>query len=141
MKTTSIACVLLFLGLFFGSGCAYMDVSPVGDGDRVMTGKVTYEPANAVPDGAILSIRIVDNSNLATGPVLLGQQRIPISGPPPFEFRAEYRAEDALLRRGVNVEAKVLVNGKLRYTNLMAHVVTLYRSTDAQQIMLQATAP
>ena len=42
MKTTSIACVLLFLGLFFGSGCAYMDVSPVGDGDRVMTGKVTY---------------------------------------------------------------------------------------------------
>ena len=36
---------------------------------------------------------------------------------------------------------RVLVNGKLRYTNLMAHVVTLYRSTDAQQIMLQATAP
>ena len=141
MKTTPMACVPLFLGLLFGSGCAYMDVSPVGDDDRVMTGKVTYEPANSVPAGAILSIRIVENSNLAAGPVLLGQQRIPISGPPPFEFRAEYQADDALLRRGVNVEAKVLVNGKLRYTNLTAYIVTLNRSKDGQLIMLQATAP
>ena len=141
MKTTPMACVPLFLGLLFGSGCAYMDVSPVGDGDRVMTGKVTYEPANAVPDGAILSIRVVDNSNMTAGPVLLGQQRIPISGSPPFEFRAEYQADDALLRRGVNVEAKVLVNGKLRYANLTGHVVTLDRAAAPQEITLMPTAP
>lgn len=140
MKITPLACVALLLGLFLG-GCSHLDISPVGDGDRVMTGKVSYVPADPVPAGAILSIRIVDNSKAESGPVLLGQQRVAISGPPPFEFRAEYRADDTLMRRGVNVEAKILVNGKLRHSNLTSHVVMLHRATDIQEITVMPTAP
>lgn len=141
MKTPAISCVILFLGLLFVAGCNYVEVTPIGDADRVLTGKVTYVPPGPVPAGAILSVRVVDASSVTSGPVLLGQQRIAISGEPPFEFRAEYRADDNLLRRGVNVEAKILVNGKLRYGNLTGHVVTLARATGSQEIMLLPTAP
>jgi uncharacterized lipoprotein YbaY len=141
MKNSPFTCLLLLLGLLAGSGCAYMEVTPIGDSDRVMTGKVTYDPAEAVPAGAILSVRIVDLSDQASGPVLLGQQRVAISGTPPFEFRAEYRADDSLLRKGVNVETKILVNGKLRYGNLTAHVVTLNRAASSQEITVFPTAP
>jgi uncharacterized lipoprotein YbaY len=140
MKIAPLACALLGLGLLLG-GCSYVEISPVEDGDRVMTGKVNYVPADPVPEGAVLSVRIVDNSKSTSGPVLLGQQRIPISGSPPFEFRAEYRADDTLMLRGVNVEAKILVNGKLRYGNLTAYVVTLNRALAAQEIMVMPTAP
>ena len=95
-------------------------------------GTVAASP-EPVPAGAILSIRIVDNANPTSGPVLLGQQRVQISGEPPFEFRAEYRADDALLRRGVNVEVKILVNGKLRYANLTSYMVTLGRAASSQE--------
>jgi uncharacterized lipoprotein YbaY len=141
MKNSPFIALLLILGLLLGAGCAYMEVTPIGDADRVLTGKVSYLPSQPVPDGAILSIRIVDASSLSTGPVLLGQQRVPISGEPPFEFRAEYRAEDSLLRKGVNVEARILVNGKLRYGNITAHVVTLNHATDSQEISVLPTAP
>lgn len=141
MKTPAIPRVLLFLGLLLAAGCSYVEITQVGDSDRVLTGKVTYLPPEPVPAGAILSVRVVDSSSITSGPVLLGQQRIAISGEPPFEFRAEYRADDALLRRGVNVEAKILVNGKLRYGNLTAHVVTLGRAAGSQEIMLLPTAP
>lgn len=141
MKTSPITCVFLLLGLILCLGCAHVDISPVGDDDRVMTGKVTYDPAEPIPAGAILSVRVVDVSNMSKGSVLLGQQRIEISGPPPFEFRAEYRADDTLLRRGVNVEAKILVNGKLRYANLTAYSVTISRASVSQEITLFPTAP
>jgi uncharacterized lipoprotein YbaY len=141
MKTPAISCVILLLGLLLAAGCAYVEVAPIGESDRVLTGKVTYDPPEAVPTGAILSVRVVDTSSITSGPVLLGQQRIAISGEPPFEFRTEYRAEDNLLRRGVSVEAKILVNGKLRYGNLTTHVVTLARAAGSQEIMLFPTAP
>jgi uncharacterized lipoprotein YbaY len=43
--------------------------------------------------------------------------------------------------RGVNVEAKILVNGKLRYSNLTSHVVMLNRATAGQEITVMPTAP
>jgi uncharacterized lipoprotein YbaY len=141
MKYPALPCMLLLLGLLFAAGCAYVEVTPIGDSERVLVGKVTYVPAEAVPAGAILSVRVVDASSVTSGPVLLGQQRVAISGEPPFEFRAEYRADDNLLRRGVTVEAKILVNGKLRYANLTAHVVTLGRATGSHEIMLLPTTP
>lgn len=136
MKTPAITCVLLFLGLFLGAGCSYVEITDVGDANRVMTGKVAFVPGMAVPDGAILSVRVVDTSSMTSGPVLLGQQKIAISGEPPFEFRVEYRADDDLLRRGVNVEAKILVNGKLRYANLTGYAVTMSRAAVSQEITL-----
>lgn len=141
MKNTPFSRFLCVLGLLLLGGCAYVEISPVGDDDRSMTGKVTYVPADPVPEGSVLSIRVVDNSKAASGPVLLGQQRVAVTGSPPFEFHAEYRADDNLLRRGVNVEAKILVNGKLRYGNLTAYVVTLNRAAAPQEITLMPTAP
>jgi putative lipoprotein len=141
MTPPPFTCLSALLAFFLLAGCAYVEISPVGDDDRSMTGKVTLTPADPVPEGSVLSIRIVDNSKAASGPVLLGQQRVAITGAPPFEFRAEFRADDNLLRRGVNVEAKILVNGKLRYANLTGHVVTLDRAAAPQEITLMPTAP
>jgi putative lipoprotein len=141
MKSSPFTGLMTVLALLLLGGCAYVEISPVGADDRSMTGKVTYVPADPVPEGSVLSIRVVDNSKATSGPVLLGQQRVAIAGSPPFEFRAEYRADDTLLRRGVNVEAKILVNGKLRYGNLTSYVVTLNRASSPQEITLMPTAP
>ena len=141
MKFSVLSRLILGFGLLAGTGCSYLEVSEITDEDRVLSGTVSFVPADPVPEGAILSVRIVDARDLAAGSVLLGSQRIPISGSPPFAFRTEYRADDYLMRRGVNVETRILVDGRMRYSNPSTHVVTLPHVGEDQEIVVAGTAP
>ena len=58
----------------------------------------------------------------------------------PVSFRIEYTADDAMLRRGLNVEARVSFGGKLRYRTINAHVVTLASSAYRQDVAVQPVA-
>jgi len=137
-------------------GCQHLDVSSQGDPERLLRGTVTSQAT--LPAGAEIVVRLIDpatagettalvRSDLPLGdrarvPAierLVGEYRIVLDAMTteavPFEL--EYRAEDATLRHGLNVDVKISYGGRLRYRTLSAHVVTLASSPFPQDIAVQ----
>jgi uncharacterized lipoprotein YbaY len=133
------ATALVFAALAL-SGCGQLDLSPVGDPARVLVGRVELSDGAALPDDATITVRVVDTSNIGMPPVVLGSQttRNP-GGGAPIEFRIEYRAEDDVLRRGLNIEARVSYGGKVRYYNRNGYAVSLGNAADIHRIGVQPT--
>jgi hypothetical protein len=144
--------LLGFAALCLAAGCAHIDLGPEGNPDRVLNGVVNLRAT--VPAGTLVVVRVVDRSNREMErpaqkdlPIVdrpraqpaervLGEQIQNLaeatSGPVPF--RVEYHADDATLRRGLHVEARVSVDGKVRHRNVTAHVVTLASSPYKQEV-------
>jgi len=53
----------------------------------------------------------------------------------------EYRAEDDVLRKGLNIDARVSFGGKVRYYNRNSYVVTLGNAADAHRISVNPVGP
>ncbi len=141
-------CAFAFFG--FGAalvaltGCAQLDLTPESSPDRVLTGTVTARAL--LPVGTQVVIRVVDRANRppvrgATADLPV-ERTVPLAAPvelilaeqsltleaatnEPVPFRIEYRATDAMLRYGLNVEARISHDGKVRHRNVSAHVLTL----------------
>jgi len=123
------------------AGCGQLDLTPEGDPSRVATGQIDLGAAGALPADAVITVRVVDASNLGMPPEVLGSQTIRGSGVPPISFRVEYRAEDEVLRRGLNIEARVSIGGKVRYYNLNRYVLTLGNASDPHRIYVNPVGP
>ena len=143
---------LLAFGL--GAGCAHVDLSPEGGRNRVLQG--TLSVGVALPAGAEIMVRIVATGGAPAQPAsgdlpvarrnspaaeqILGEQVQTLTAPAavPVAFKIEYDADDAVLRRGVNLEARVYYNGRVRFRTVNAHVVTLNSAPFPQSLVLQA---
>lgn len=123
------------------SGCGQMDLTPEGDPGRVLTGTVDVGGEVALPPDTTVTVRVVDTSNAGMPPVVLGSQTITNPGAAPIGFRVEYRAEDELLRQGLNVEARISFGGKVRYYNLNRYAVTLGNAADEHRITVVPVGP
>jgi uncharacterized lipoprotein YbaY len=123
------------------AGCGQLDLAPEGDPGRVLTGRIELGDGGALPADAVVSVRVVDPSNTGMPPVVLGSQTISRPGSAPVEFRVVYRAEDELLRRGLNIEARVSFGGKVRYFNRNKYVVTPGNAADPHRITVNPIAP
>lgn len=140
MNTRFLAAASLVLLL--ATGCGHLDLARTSDPDRVVNGTVSFN--RPVPAGAELVVRIIESTSNQPGPAnlelavgdrgrpapverVLGEQvqRLPTGAGEPVTFRVEFQADDALLRRGVNLEARVSHGGRVRFRTLNAHVVTL----------------
>jgi uncharacterized lipoprotein YbaY len=135
MKTFSFAWLLLALSLFLG-GCAHLDTSPPASADRVLSGVVDHAGED-LPDGAEVTVRVLDLSRGVERGEVLGEVTIPHVTKLPVSFRVEYRAEDAQLMRTVNVEARISVGGRLRYTTTTGHPITLGNVGDVHIVTVQ----
>lgn len=116
----SVAATLLGL-----AACKQLDLSAPTSAERVLAGTVTTQNGGDLPSGAEVTIQIVDLSRGANQPDILGEQTIKAPAAWPVPFRIEFQADDALLLRGVALDARVSVDGKLRYTTRTAHPVTV----------------
>ena len=123
------------------AGCGHLELSPEGDPARVLPGQVVLSEPAELPADAVITVRVVDASNSGMPPEVLGSQTIKNPGIAPIGFRIEYRAEDEVLRRGLNVEARVSVGGKVRYYNLNRYVVTLGNAADPHRIYVNPVGP
>jgi uncharacterized lipoprotein YbaY len=123
------------------SGCGQLDLTPEGNPSRVVTGQVELGEAAALPADAVVTVRVVDASNLGMPPQVLGSQTISNPGAAPIAFRVEFRAEDEVLRRGLNIEARVSFGGKVRYFNLNRYAVTLGNASDNHRIYANPAGP
>jgi uncharacterized lipoprotein YbaY len=123
------------------SGCGQMDLTPEGDPGRVLTGTVDVGGEVALPSDTTVTVRVVDTSGAGMPPVVLGSQTITNPGAAPIAFRVEYRAEDEVLRRGLNVDARISFGGKVRYYNLNRYAVTLGNAADEHRIAVVPAGP
>ena len=120
------------------SGCGHLDVTPEGDPSRVLAGRVDLGNAVALPADAIVTVRVVEPPMGGVPQRVLGSQTIRNPGAAPVEFRVEYLADDELLRRGLNVEARVSWGGRVRYFNMNGYAVTLRNAADSHRITVNA---
>lgn len=123
------------------AGCGHIELSPEGDPLRVLTGEVSIGDSVALPADAEITVRVVDTSAIGMPPEVLGSQTIRNPGTAPISFRVEYRAEDEVLRRGLNIEARISFGGKIRYFNLNRYVVALGNVSDAHRINVNPAGP
>ncbi len=123
------------------AGCGQLDLTPESDPGRVVTGRVELGDGAALPADAVVTVRVVDASNASMPPMVLGSQTLHVSGDEPIVFRVVYRAEDEVLRLGLNIEARVSSGGKVRYFNRNRHVLTLGNASDTHRITVNPTGP
>ncbi len=147
------AAVVLGLGLF---GCGHVDLTPESDPNRVLTGTVNVRMDLLPPPDTEVVVRLVEPPDVTAAPaavakdVVIGERgtrerpeqvvaeqviRAPASMP--VSFRLEYRADDAQLRRGLNLEARISWGGRLRFRNIEAQAVILSNSTQPQTIWVE----
>jgi uncharacterized lipoprotein YbaY len=123
------------------AGCGQLDLTPEGDPSRVLNGTVEWGDSSPLPADATVTVRIVDATVVGMPPQVLGSQTVKNPGSAPVEFQVVYRAEDDLLRHGLNVEARVSWGGKVRYFNMNGHAVTLGNAADVHRLTLNPVGP
>lgn len=159
MKSHLFPFLAAALALTLGAGCGHVDLTPEGSRNRVLTG--TLNAGVALPAGAEVMVRIVAAGGLAQGQVsasdipvarpsgqapaterILGEfvQKLAAPIAEPVAFRIEYDADDAQLRRGVNLEARIYFDGRIRFRTVNAYVVTLTAAPFPQHVELQPVA-
>jgi uncharacterized lipoprotein YbaY len=121
------------------SGCGQMDFTPESDPARVLAGQIEMADASPLPDDAIVTVRVVDADSLP--PDVLGSQTITHPGSSPVSFRVEFRADDEILRRGLNIEARISFGGKMQYFNKNRYAVHLGNVGDTHRINVDRSGP
>jgi uncharacterized lipoprotein YbaY len=139
VTTTRILLAAAALAAF--AGCGQMEFTPAGQGDpsRVLNGEVEIPDASVLPADATVTVRIVDPSVLP--PTVLGSQTITNPGSTPVSFSVEYRAEDDLLIKGLNIDVRVSFGGKVQYYNRYRYAVSLGNATDTHRITVDRSGP
>jgi putative lipoprotein len=123
MKFIPAICLSLSLA-FLAAGCGSVDLTPPGLGDRVVEGAVTFHLPGPMPDDAEVTVKVMDFSKGEGRGEVLGEQTIVNPSKAPVPFRIEYRAEDAVLRRGLSIDARIAFGKKLAYYTASAHPLT-----------------
>lgn len=137
MKTFLFA--LAAVAAFFSGGCSHVDPMAPGGADRVLTGHVTnHSGGGALPANSEVWIQVVDRGRGMSRGEVLGETTILNPSRMPVPFRIEFRAEDAVLRGTVEVEARISVDGRLRYITKAAHPVTLTNVGETHMIAVEA---
>ncbi len=139
MKRTLLVFLATYLGLGLAA-CSHLDTTPRASADRVLTGVVSNNTNAELPANSEVTVRVMDVSQGESRAEVLGEQTIENPGHMPVMYRIEFRAEDALLSRGVNVEARISVGGHLRYTTTSAHPVTPGNVNDSHPLEVTLTA-
>lgn len=137
MKLTPFFAAMLAIAACVLAGCAHLEITPEGNPDRVLRGSIRFGAHIADAANAVVTVRLLDRAQ-SDLPAVVGEQRIVGVGTPPIPFEIEYLAEDDQLRRGLILEARVAVAGKLRFYTAGNHIITLANADRPQELMLEA---
>lgn len=137
--------VLTLAGIAFGlvtflAGCGHVDMTPPASADRVLNAVVTNNTQAELPPDTEVVVRVVDVSADDGRGEVLGEETVMNPAQMPVSVRVEYRAEDATLRRGVNVEARISIGGRLRYLTTSAHPITPGNVNDTHIVQVSTVA-
>ena len=134
----------IFLGFFlplagvfaFFTGCAQLAV-PLPDLNRVISGTVTFAEPATVPAGAQMVIRVLDSTRADGMAKIVAQEVFKVSGPSPIAYKIEFRAEDALVQRGLSIEARIDFEGKAQLFNGNRYAITTANIAGPHEIVVE----
>ena len=137
------------------AGCGSIDTTPEGNPDRVLRGAVNY--TGILPAGTEVTVRLLEPARPES--LTVGATDLPVPAAAkadrgervvaettkvlaaatrePVAFELGYLAEDAVLRRGLTVDVRVAIGGRVRMRTVNAHVVTLAASPFKQEVWVQ----
>ena len=154
MKLT--AALVLGAAFLVAAGCANLDLARESDPSRVVTGTVTFP--GTLPAGAQVLVRVVQQSTFVrpttqelplavadrakTTPVerVLGEQiqTLTATASQTVPFRIEYQADDMTLRQGLNIDARISYDGKVRFRTVSAHALSLGSAQHSHEVEVQS---
>lgn len=159
MKKSTFVLWLAGCIAFLAGGCAHLDTTPAGDVNRVIAGTVNFRSDLVLPADAEVVVRLVDTAGTSLVPAMpnnelpianqpkvppppqvLGEQTIKPTAPGGVPFRIEYTADDALLRHGLNLEARISYGGRVQFRTVTSRAITLGNATDKHEVWVQAVA-
>jgi uncharacterized lipoprotein YbaY len=88
-----------------------------------VTGTVTYRQRIAMPPGAVVEVSLLDVSRADAPAVVLDKQEIKPTAQVPIPFTLNYDPAQIDERHTYAVQARILVEGKLRFINTKRHAV------------------
>ncbi|MGH7132772.1 MAG: YbaY family lipoprotein [Phycisphaerales bacterium] len=136
MKRGTMGVLATAVGLAaLAGGCATEDMPPALD---KLTGTVTYRQRIALPDDAVVQVRLLDVSRADAPSLVLSEANIETKGwqvPVPFVVHYDPAMIDP--RLSYAVDAKILVNGQIRWLNTArVRVLTFGAPKDAVEIVV-----
>ena len=150
--------LLAALVAVFATACSHLDIAPESDPSRTLKGTVALRSDLVLPPDTIVVVRVIDTENreqppgakdlpvmerampMGSSERVLGQQTIKAPTTVPIPFQVEYTADDALLRRGLNVDVRISYGGRVQYRTGNAHVVTLSSANFPHELSVEPTS-
>lgn len=154
MKLTAAA--VLVAAILGSAGCANLDLARESDPSRIVTGAVVFP--GGLPAGAQVLVRVVQQSSFTrpatqelplgvadragAAPVerVLGEQiqTLAAAASQSVPFRVEYQADDMTLRQGLNIDARISYDGKVRFRTVSAHALSLGSARHSHEVEVQS---
>jgi len=160
MKTSPLLFLALLGTLLAATACSHLDLTPEGDPDRIVSGTINLRSDLALPADAVVVVRVIDPAGIgqqraaasmdvptvarpttpAPAEQVLGEQTITAAAGSAIPFRIEYRADDSLMRHGLNIDARISFGGRVRFRTASAHVLTLANATYTHEVWVESAA-
>lgn len=113
-------------------------VAPDQLGARVY-GNVALASGAVAPPGAVLKVQLVDVSRADVAALVLGEQRLDVSGkPPPWAFEIAYDPARIDLRYSYAVQARLEIDGRLHAINDQRHAVITRGASQRADLVLRS---
>ena len=116
-------------------GCATEDVPPTLD---ALNGTVTYRQRIALPEEAVVQVRLLDVSRADAPSLVLSEANIETKGRQvPIPFVVHYDPAMIDPRLSYAVDAKILINGQIRWLSVTrVRVLTFGGPKDAVEVIV-----
>lgn len=137
MRNASLFGFLVVCAACFLASCAHLDTSLDPAGQMVLSGTVNFRSDEPLPSDALVVVRLLDVTRADSPPQVLAEQiqKGALSSPVPFSF--EYKAEDIQPPKRANLEARISIGGRLRYSSMNRVAVTPLRAEGPIQIWIE----
>jgi putative lipoprotein len=120
------------------AGCA-SDGGGVGDTRPMLTGTVNYRVRIALSPSAVMTVRMLDVTQKEAPAIVLGEKSISNPGNSPIAFSLAYPFGGISPTRNYVIDARIEVDGRLRFYTMEPYVVTPQNAADSHEVWLQLT--
>lgn len=117
-------------------GCA-SDRVGLFDSQPMLTGTVNYRARIALPPSAVITVRLLDITQKEAPAIVLGEKSISNPGNVPIAFSLAYPFGGIAPSRNYVIDARIEVDGRLRFYTMKQHEVTPQNAADPHELWLE----
>jgi putative lipoprotein len=120
------------------AGCA-SDRGEVSAARPMLTGTVNYRVRIALSPSAVMTVRLLDVTQKEAPAMVLGEKSISNPGNSPIAFSLAYPFGRFSPNRNYVIDARIELEGRLRFYTMEQHVVTPQNAADSHELWLQVS--